>query len=156
MPLPMDNIIFRFVLMTWPILLAVVATVALIFQFVRHGKFSAEKLQKGLIRQSVLTIVGGMVEPQPKDDETRKWLESRRKIKKYLNDKPKIRNKPEDRVNYGNYITTSLIWTLFWCGAFVFVCIRICLNPLYYGNEAIFLGYFAYYIILGLISFFRR
>jgi len=149
----MDNIFFRFFIQAWPILLAAIASVALIYSWMRP-KLTLEKLQKSLIRQSVLTFVGSTEDTV--DPESHEWGEAAQRVKRYMNSP--LMNPPTKppEIKYRNYIAISLIWTLFWIGAFVFVVIRMILNPYYYGNEAIFLGYFAFYIALGLIRFFKR
>ena len=154
MALPMDNIFFRYFLRYWPVIIAIIITVLLIYQWTRP-KVNAEKLQKGIIRQSVLIAVGE--NPDIGDDiEQQEWLETRQRVEKYFTNSSILNQSPKQQIRYQSYITISLIWTLFWIGVETFLIIRIILNPYYYVNEAIFLGCFTYYIIIGLISYFRR
>ena len=153
MPLPMDNIFFRFFLQCWPVLVAVVITIVLLYQWMRP-KVTPEKLQKGIVRQSVLLAVEDSHEIE-NDSEYKEWLQTRDKMKKYFNNNLKI-EASNQKIDYRSYTSLSLIWILFWVGALIFIALRILFNPFYYGHEAVFLGYFAYYIIIGLISFFRR
>jgi hypothetical protein len=155
MGLPMDNPIFRIFLQSWPVILAAIATVLLIYHWFRP-KFSLEKLQKGLVRQSVLMLVGeAEQEGAEGDPEQQTWLAAREQIQEHFQTKLQDPAAPP-RIRYRNYLSISLVWTLFWCGAFAFLTIRMLIAPFYYGSEAIFLGYFAYYILLGLISYFKR
>jgi hypothetical protein len=154
MTLPMDNIFFRYLLQCWPVILAVIITVILIYKW-KHPKITAEKLQKGLIKQSVL-LVAETNQNFSEDEELQEWVATRQKLKSYFENTNKVDPNPREPINYRSYITVSLLWILFWTGTLIFISIRILLNPYYYGNEAIFLGYFVYYIIIGLISYFRK
>lgn len=150
--LPTDNLFFRFFLQAWPMILAVVATVLLVYKWLRP-KFSGEDLQRGLLRQGILTLIDDGAE-QEDDPELRYWLGRRRNIPRSLSST--THNETSSRIRYRDHVTISLLWSLFWIGAFVFLTIRILLNPYYYGGEAYFLGYFAIYITIGLISYFKR
>lgn len=154
MPLPMDNIIFRLILQLWPVFLAVAATLIVVYQWLRP-KLTAEKLQRGLIRQGVLNVVGEMQDGED-DPDPPEWIEARKKMKSYLRKAPSPAKRKNQPINYRDNVTVSLVWTLFWIGTFAFVVIRILLSPHYYGGEAAYLGYFAYYIVLGLVVFFKR
>lgn len=150
----MDNIIFRIILQLWPVFLAVAATLIVIYQWLRP-KFTAEKLQKGLIRQGVLNAVAEM-QDGAEDLDPPEWIEARKHAEEDLKKNPNIPKRKTPSIKYGENVTVSLVWTLFWIGTFAFVVIRILINPYYYGGEAAYLGYFAYYIVLGLVTFFRR
>jgi len=147
----MDNIIFRFLLQCWPILLAVIVTVLLLYSWMRP-EVTAEKLQRGLVQQKVLNAIG---RHNYENNATQDWITTYKKMEDRL---PKTPSKTvhKERIHYQTLTTASLVWILFWAGACAFISIRIMFNPVYYGGEAIFLGYFSYYIIIGLISYFRR
>ena len=157
MQLPMDNLVFRFLLEYWPVLIAVGVTLLLVYQFLRP-KLTAEDLHKGIIQQGVLKVLQEREGPPTSvakgaPDE---WQESLRRVEELrplLNDK---KNRPKAKPQYHHYVTVSLVWILLWAGITIFIIIRIILAPYYYGGEAIFLGYFAYYIVIGLISYLRR
>ena len=154
MALPMDNIFFRFLLQCWPVIIAVIVTVLLAYQWMRP-KFTAEKLQKGLIRQSVLIVVGE-AKISPEEVDHRDWLETRQRVQKHVRNNSLKNEVNHQKLHYKDYISISLCWTIFWIGAVAFVSLRILFNPYYYGHEAVFLCYFTYYIVIGLISYFRK
>ena len=88
----MDNIIFRIILQLWPVFLAVAATLIVIYQWLRP-KFTAEKLQKGLIRQGVLNAVAEM-QDGAEDLDPPEWIEARKHAEEDLK---KIRTYPSER-----------------------------------------------------------
>jgi len=149
----MDNLIFRLLLQSWPVILAAIATVLLIYHWMRP-KFTLEKLQKGLVRQTVLVTIGDESDSAP-DPEQQEWIAVRENIQDQFSTTFHPANKG-GKLNYRSYLCLSLIWVLFWSGAFAFLTIRILVAPYYYGSEAIYLGYFAYYICLGLIGYFKK
>jgi len=155
MGLPMDNLIFRILLQSWPVILAAIATVLLLYHWFRP-KFTLEKIQKGLVRQSVLMLVSEAEQEGAADDpEQQEWLTAREHLQEHF--QTKLQDPADSpKIPYRNYLSISLVWTLFWCGAFAFLTIRMLIAPFYYGSEAIFLGYFAYYILLGLIGYFKK
>ncbi len=148
----MDNMFFRFFIEYWPVLLAIMSTFLLIHQWMRP-KVTPEKLQKGMIRQGILQIAEDRV-TLPADEEKKDWYATYRHLEPSLQKTDS--NQMVQRIHYQNYLTIALCWVLFWSAASTFLIIRLILNFYYYGNEAIFLGYFAYYIIIGLISYFKR
>ena len=150
----MDNLFFQFFLRYWPMLVAIVITVLLVYQWTRP-KVQPEKLQKGLIKQHILLTLEDESSDEL-DDIHRQWLESKETVTKYLNSAPRTPQAAPQYINYQSQITLSLVWTLIWIGVETFLIIRIIVCPYYYANEAIFLGCFTYYIIIGLISYFRR
>ena len=150
----MDNLFFRYFLRYWPVLLAIIITVLLIYQWTRP-KITAEKLQKGLIKQNILLTLEEDSEVG-EDPQRQEWLKTQRKMEKYFAKSSLINQTPKQQIHYRGQITLSLVWTLIWIGVVTFLIIRIIFNPYYYGYEAIFLGCFTYYIIIGLISYFRR
>ncbi len=154
MGLPMDNIFFRFLLQCWPILLAAIASVLLVYSW-KRPKLTAEKLQKGLIRQSVVNYISE-TEVLTGNDDNQEWLEARKNVERHFTKHSTSKSHLIPQIRYRDHISLSLAWIIFWGSAFIFVTIRMIFNPVYYGAEAIFLGYFAYYIVIGLISFFRK
>jgi len=153
MALPMDNIIFQFLVEYWPVLLATGITLLLVYQYLRP-KITAEDLQKGVIQRNVLTVLQEELPTQNKADDDDEWIESLQKVEQLL--PPKTPSKGRTEFKSKQYITISLIWILIWIGASIFLLMRIAFNPYYYGGEAVFLGYFAYYIVIGIISYYRR
>lgn len=151
----MDNFFFRFFLQTWPVIVATIATVIIIYYWLRP-KVTAEQLQKGIVRQNILTIVETILPQDVIDPEISNWLEVREHIIKGMVTHQLSSTPPNQKIAYKKYICLSLLWILFWSATSTFILIRIIVNPYLYNNEAIFLGYFLYYIILGLIAFFRR
>jgi len=152
----MDNLVFRFLLEYWPVLIAVAITLLLVYQFLRP-KLTAEDLHKGLIQQGVLKALQDQEEvSDPIEESTHnEWQVSLARVAQLAPSiNPKAQSKGRTRPEH--YITVSLVWILIWIGVTAFVAIRIILEPYYYGGEAIFLGYFAYYIVIGLISYYRR
>lgn len=154
MGLPMDNLFFRYFLRYWPVILAIVITVLLIYQWTRP-KVNIEKLQKGIIKQNILITLEDSSETA-KNYKQKEWLETLQRMENNLSKSQILNQDPKRQIHYQSYITISLVWTIFWIGVESFLIIRICLSPYYYSNEAIFLGCFTYYIIIGLISYFRR
>ena len=157
MQLPMDNLVVRFLLEYWPVVIAVGITLLLVYQYLRP-KLTAEDLQKGVVQQGVLKALQEQEEKPSANEEGiyDEWRESLQRVKQLL---PSIGVKNANskvKPKYQTYITVSLVWILIWIGAAAFVAIRIIINPYYYGGEAVFLGYFAYYILIGLISYYRR
>ncbi len=157
MQLPMDNLVFRFLLEYWPVLIAVGITLLLVYQFLRP-KLTAEDLHKGLIQQGVLRALQDDQEAVSSPTEKATQDEWRASLERVARLTPNINLPPKSngRIKSDHYITISLVWLLLWIGVTAFVAIRIILDPYYYGGEAIFLGYFAYYIVIGLISYYRR
>ena len=158
MQLPMDNLIFRFFLEYWPVLIAVGITLLLVYQYLRP-KLTAEDLQKGVIQQGVLKALEAQEEDDPSANEEgveNEWRESLQKVKQLLPNISVKNTNTKVKPKYQTYITISLVWVLVWIGVTTFIVIRIILDPYYYGGEASFLGYFAYYILIGLISYYRR
>jgi uncharacterized membrane protein YgcG len=154
----MDNLVFRFLLEYWPVLIAIAITLLLVYQYLRP-KLSAEDLQKGVIQQGVLKALQKQEEDKPSaieegvEDE---WRESLQKVRQLLPNMGVKNTNVKVKQKYQTYITISLIWVLVWIGATAFITTRIILDPYYYSGEAVFLGYFAYYILIGLISYYRR
>ena len=138
----------------WPLILALAATLLLLYQLVR-SRFSADQFQKDLTHQNILTVANEMTSME-EDPETNYWLERWQRIQQNGGAPPVQPHSSIRRLRTKGRITISLIWTLIWSGAFAFLTTRIILNPYYFGNEANLLGYFAYYIALGLIQYFRR
>jgi len=154
--LPMDNLVFRFLLEYWPVLIAVAITLLLVYQFLRP-KLTTEDLHKGLIQQGVLKALQDQEEAsspteEAAQDEWRASLERVAQLAPHLNSN--VKQSGQRKLEH--YITVSLVWILLWIGVTAFIAIRIILEPYYYGGEAIFLGYFAYYIVIGLISYYKR
>ncbi|MHA1230448.1 MAG: hypothetical protein ACTSRP_04135 [Candidatus Helarchaeota archaeon] len=50
----------------------------------------------------------------------------------------------------------SLIWTSFWIGLLTVIIVRLVFIPIYYLSDGIMIAWFIYYIILGLIMFFKK
>ncbi len=150
----MNNIIYRYLLWYWPAIVAIIITLLLIYQYTRP-KVTTETLQKGALSQQILLSIEDqlVIEENP---EQCAWLESQQRIEKYLSKQRLQTLIVKDKIHYPSYISISLIWTTIWIGVETFLIIRICVVPAYYAHEAIFLGYFAYYIIIGLISYFKR
>jgi len=153
----MDNLVFRFFLEYWPVVVAAVVTFLLVYQYLRP-KITAEDLQKGVIQRNVLTLLQDQETDVSVDKEGTAdgWTESLQKVERLL---PNLRSRSQNsrvKPKYHTYITISLVWILVWIGFSTFIIIRIIFDPYYYGGEAVFLGYFAYYIVIGVISYFRR
>ncbi|MHA1648845.1 MAG: hypothetical protein ACTSYB_01535 [Candidatus Helarchaeota archaeon] len=154
MGFPIDNIFWMYFLYYWPVLLAIIVTILLFYQWSRP-KVSLEKVQKGIIKQNIIQILDDEIEIE-EASMYRDWKETKQQIEKYIRRTKVMGENLSPQISYQSYITISLIWTLFWIGVDTFLLIRICFNPYYYGNEAICVGCFTYYIIIGLISYFRR
>jgi len=154
MSLPIDNIFLLYFLCYWPVFLAVIITILFFYQWTRP-KVSFEKVQKGIIKQNIIQMLNEEIETE-EDSVYRDWKEIKQQIKKHLRRTKIMGENLPQQISYHSYITISLIWTIFWIGVDTFLLIRICFNPYYYGNEAICVGCFTYYIIIGLISYFRR
>ncbi|MHA1268646.1 MAG: hypothetical protein ACTSPY_02560 [Candidatus Helarchaeota archaeon] len=61
------------------------------------------------------------------------------------------------RKNYLNLKSLiALIWIAFWAGFMAFIITRMCFYIYIYSNDGIIIGWFIYYIFLGLIVFFRK
>jgi len=150
----MNNIFFQYLLRYWPILVAISITILLIYQKIRP-KISPEKIQKGILKQNILLTLDDDLEIEP-DPEQKEWLVIQKKLEKYFSKPSQTQSNTPQLVDYKSQITISLIWSLFWIGVDTFLVIRICINPYYYLNEAYFLSWFTYYVIIGLISYFRR
>lgn len=150
----MDNLFFRYFFQNWPVILAIIITVLLIYQRTRP-KVNPEKLHKGIIKQNILSTLEDEADGEI-DGERKDWLKTRQQMEKYLINTPIQNGSQTQQIHYRSHITISLIWTLFWIGIETFLIIRICFVPYFYRSEAIFLGYFTYYIIIGLISYFKR
>lgn len=148
----MDNFILQFLLAYWPVLIATAITLLLVYQYLRP-KITAEDLQKGVLQHTVLTALHEEL-PAPDQGVDDEWLESLQKIERLLPPKPPSKVTPAFKPK--QRITISLLWVLFWLGATLFLLIRIAYDPSSYGGEAVYLGYFVYYIVIGLISYYRR
>jgi hypothetical protein len=148
----MDNLILQILVAYWPVLIATAITLLLVYQYL-HPKITAEDLQKGVIQHTVLTA---LQEELPSQDqvENDEWMESLQKVEQLLPPNPPPQATPSFKPK--QRITISLLWVLFWIGASIFLLVRVAFNPYSYGGEAVYLGYFAYYIIIGLISHYRR
>jgi hypothetical protein len=157
MQLPMDNLVFRFLLEYWPVLIAVAITLLLVYQFLRP-KLTTEDLQKGIIQQGVLKALQDQeASSVPSEEQVEdEWQESLQRVKQLIPKMGLKNTNTKGKQRYQTYITISLVWILVWIGVTAFIAIRILLDPYYYGGEAAFLGYFAYYILIGLISYYRR